>query len=64
MVLLNQFVAKLRSNPPTREMKLQLLQEIAQETNIEWDSKGLEQKLYTSHKQVSFTVYYCSFLQI
>lgn len=63
MVLLNQFVAKLRSNPPTKDMKLQLLQDIAQETNIEWDSKGLEQKLYTKPKQVSFTAYYCTFLQ-
>ncbi|XP_041017448.1 uncharacterized protein LOC121259774 [Juglans microcarpa x Juglans regia] len=46
-----EFVAKLRSNPPTKDMKLQLLKDIAQETNIEWDSKGLEQKLYTSPKQ-------------
>jgi hypothetical protein len=59
MVMLNQFVERLRSKPPTKEKKLQLLQDIAQESSIDWDSKALETKLYTSTpKQVSFTVYY------
>ncbi|KAJ7962983.1 putative Regulator of Vps4 activity in the MVB pathway protein [Quillaja saponaria] len=41
-----EFVEKLRRNPPTKEMKIQLLDDIAQESSIEWDSKALEQKLY------------------
>lgn len=31
----------------TKEMKIQLLQEIAQESSIDWNSKALEQQLYT-----------------
>ncbi|GLT62184.1 hypothetical protein SLA2020_348400 [Shorea laevis] len=37
-----------RSNSPTKKIKIQLLQDIAQESNIGWNSKGLEQKLYTT----------------
>ncbi|KAB1218574.1 IST1-like protein [Morella rubra] len=49
-----ELVERLRSNPPTKEMKLQLLKDIAQESNIEWDSKRLEQTLYNTNviKQV------------
>ncbi|XWS20309.1 hypothetical protein CRYUN_Cryun31cG0089500 [Craigia yunnanensis] len=44
---LNQeFVQKLKAEPPTKEMKLQLMHDIAQELSIEWDSKALEQKLF------------------
>lgn len=43
-----EFVERLRSKPPTKEKKLQLLQDIAQESSIDWDSKALETKLYTS----------------
>ncbi|GLT62180.1 hypothetical protein SLA2020_348370 [Shorea laevis] len=43
-----EFFERLRSNPPTKEMKIQLLQDIAQESKIGWNSKGLEQKLYTT----------------
>ncbi|XP_022721424.1 uncharacterized protein LOC111278927 isoform X2 [Durio zibethinus] len=44
---LNQeFVQKLKGEPPTKEMKLQLIYDIAQEFSIEWDSKALEQKLF------------------
>ncbi|XVF74592.1 hypothetical protein PTKIN_Ptkin13bG0122200 [Pterospermum kingtungense] len=44
---LNQeFVQKLRAEPPTKEMKLQLMHDIANEFSIEWDSKALEQKLF------------------
>ncbi|XVF26737.1 hypothetical protein REPUB_Repub14bG0044200 [Reevesia pubescens] len=44
---LNQeFVQKLKAEPPTKEMKFQLMHEIAQEFSIEWDSKALEQKLF------------------
>ncbi|KAL5576423.1 hypothetical protein UlMin_018122 [Ulmus minor] len=42
-----EFVDRLKSKPPTKEMKLQLLHDVANEFNIEWDSKALEQKLYT-----------------
>ncbi|XVE88910.1 hypothetical protein DITRI_Ditri19aG0106800 [Diplodiscus trichospermus] len=41
-----EFVQKLRAEPPTKEMKLQLMHDIAQEFSIEWDSKALEQKLF------------------
>ncbi|GMI82070.1 hypothetical protein HRI_001876300 [Hibiscus trionum] len=44
---LNQeFVQNLKAEPPTKEMKLQLMHDIAQELSIEWDSKALEQKLF------------------
>ncbi|KAI4329264.1 hypothetical protein L6164_021548 [Bauhinia variegata] len=43
--LSKEFVEKLRQDPPTREMKIQLLIDIAQEFHIEWDSKALEQRL-------------------
>ncbi|XP_021298595.1 uncharacterized protein LOC110427410 [Herrania umbratica] len=44
---LNQeFVWKLKAEPPTKEMKLQLMHDVAQEFSIEWDSKALEQKLF------------------
>lgn len=41
-----EFVNKLRATPPTNDMKLQLMREIAAEYGIEWNSKALEQKLY------------------
>ncbi|CAH1450201.1 unnamed protein product [Lactuca virosa] len=40
-----EFVKKLKANPPTNDMKLQMMQEIAQECGIEWDYKAFEQKL-------------------
>lgn len=43
-----QFVERLKSKPPTKEMKIQLMHDIAQEFSIEWDSRALEQKLYTN----------------
>ncbi|PPS06998.1 hypothetical protein GOBAR_AA13654 [Gossypium barbadense] len=44
---LNQeFVVKLKAEPPTNEMKLLLMYDIAQEFSIEWDPKALEQKLF------------------
>lgn len=65
MVLLNQFVERLKAKAPTREMKLQLLQDLAQEFSINWDIKALEPKLYTSiPKQVSFTLCCYNCLQI
>ena len=42
-----ELVERLKAKPPTKEMKIQLLHDIAQEFSIEWDSKALEQKLYT-----------------
>ncbi|KAM6585816.1 hypothetical protein CsatB_012818 [Cannabis sativa] len=41
-----EFVEKLKPTS-TKETKLQLLHDIAGEFSIEWDSKSLEQKLYT-----------------
>ncbi|KAG8494738.1 hypothetical protein CXB51_012536 [Gossypium anomalum] len=44
---LNQeFVQKLKADPPTKDTKLQLMHDIAQEFSFEWDSKALEQKLF------------------
>ncbi|KAE8714706.1 F-box/LRR-repeat protein [Hibiscus syriacus] len=41
-----EFVEKLQAEPPTKEMKLQLMHAIAREFSIEWDSKALEQTLF------------------
>ncbi|WOG89300.1 hypothetical protein DCAR_0208537 [Daucus carota subsp. sativus] len=41
-----EFVAKLKLLPHSKDKKLQLLQDIAHESGIEWNSKALEQKLY------------------
>ena len=43
-----QFVEKLKSNPPAREMKLRLIQDVAQEFSVTWDPKSLEQQLQSS----------------
>ncbi|XP_020228696.1 uncharacterized protein LOC109809720 [Cajanus cajan] len=40
-----EFVEKLRCDPPSREMKIKLLYDIAQEFSIEWDDKALSQGL-------------------
>ncbi|KAK2432551.1 Regulator of Vps4 activity in the MVB pathway protein [Trifolium repens] len=42
-----EFVERLRRDPPTREMKIKLLYDIAQEFSIDWDSKALKLRLYT-----------------
>ncbi|XP_059287645.1 uncharacterized protein LOC132040961 [Lycium ferocissimum] len=41
-----EFITKLKSQPPTKEMKLQLLQAIAVESGVRWNSKALEHKLH------------------
>ncbi|CAL0325987.1 unnamed protein product [Lupinus luteus] len=41
-----EFVEKLSRDPPIREMKINLLYDIAQEFSIEWDDKALEKILY------------------
>ncbi|XP_019194328.1 PREDICTED: uncharacterized protein LOC109188208 isoform X2 [Ipomoea nil] len=41
-----EFVEKLKSRKPSKDMKLQLMQVIASEWGIDWNSKALEQKLY------------------
>ncbi|XP_074355225.1 uncharacterized protein LOC141693934 [Apium graveolens] len=41
-----EFVANLKSLPHSKDKRLQLLQDIAHESGIEWNSKVLEQKLY------------------
>ncbi|CAK9310477.1 unnamed protein product [Citrullus colocynthis] len=42
-----ELIEKSRAMAQTKEMKIQLLQEIAQESSIDWNSKALEQQLYT-----------------
>ncbi|XP_068498589.1 uncharacterized protein [Phaseolus vulgaris] len=42
-----EFVDKLRQVPPSKEMKIQLLRDLAQEFCVEWDSKALEQRLHS-----------------
>ncbi|CAK8574752.1 unnamed protein product [Lathyrus sativus] len=41
-----EFVEKLRRDPPTREMKIKLLYDIAQEFSIKWNARGLKKILY------------------
>lgn len=41
-----QFMEKLKSSYPSKEMKLQLLQDVAAESGVDWSSKALENKLY------------------
>lgn len=40
-----EFAEKLKSKPPTMEMKIQLMEDIAQEFSVVWDPKPLEQQL-------------------
>ncbi|WJX42862.1 hypothetical protein P8452_30043 [Trifolium repens] len=42
-----EFVERLRRDPPTREMKIKLLYDIAHEFSIDWDAKALKLRLYT-----------------
>ncbi|KAG5564686.1 hypothetical protein RHGRI_000764 [Rhododendron griersonianum] len=41
----HEFVEKLALKPPTMEKKLKLLQDIALEFSLNWDSKGFEQRM-------------------
>ncbi|CAN4110302.1 unnamed protein product [Withania somnifera] len=41
-----EFVTKLKSQQPTKEMKLQLMQQIAVESGVRWNPNALEHKLY------------------
>lgn len=54
-----QFVEILRQKAATKEMKLQLMHDIAQEFSIEWNAKSLEQKLFQPppSQEVSWPVY-------
>ncbi|CAJ1955216.1 unnamed protein product [Sphenostylis stenocarpa] len=42
-----EFVDKLSKVPPSKEMKFQLLHDIAQEFSIGWDSTALEQRVHS-----------------
>ena len=42
-----EFVESFKAEPPSKEMKVELLHEIAIEYSIKWDAKSLEQRLYT-----------------
>ncbi|KAK2985294.1 hypothetical protein RJ640_024290 [Escallonia rubra] len=46
------FVEKLASKPSTAEKRLQLLQAIASEFSIKWDSRGFEQRMAKSPSHV------------
>ncbi|XP_058728980.1 uncharacterized protein LOC131601223 [Vicia villosa] len=48
-----EFVEKLRRDPPTREMKIRLLYEIAQEFSIKWNAKGLKKILHKDPNEKS-----------
>ncbi|MED6133928.1 hypothetical protein PIB30_032728 [Stylosanthes scabra] len=50
--LSKEFVNKLRQDPPSEEMKIQLLRDVAKEFSIQFDSRALTQKL---HSPVSVT---------
>ncbi|KAK1434108.1 hypothetical protein QVD17_11026 [Tagetes erecta] len=41
-----EFVKNLKADAPSKHIKLHMMQEIAAEYGINWDSKALEQKLY------------------
>ncbi|XP_071711708.1 uncharacterized protein [Rutidosis leptorrhynchoides] len=41
-----EFVRNLKADPPSKEVKLQMLQDIALDSGIQWDCKPLELKLY------------------
>ncbi|KAE9600483.1 hypothetical protein Lal_00045884 [Lupinus albus] len=43
-----EFIKKLRQDPPSKEMKIHLLRDLAQEFSIKWDSKALEQRFYST----------------
>ncbi|XP_010473010.1 PREDICTED: uncharacterized protein LOC104752541 [Camelina sativa] len=43
-----EFVERFKAEPPSKEMKVELLREIAREHSIKWDAKSLEQRLYTA----------------
>ncbi|KAK7261831.1 hypothetical protein RIF29_28152 [Crotalaria pallida] len=40
-----EFVNKLKQEPPSQEMKIQLLRDLAQEFSVNWNHKALEQRL-------------------
>ncbi|KAL3322244.1 hypothetical protein AABB24_039732 [Solanum stoloniferum] len=40
-----EIVSKLKSQPPTKDTKLQLMRDIAVESGVRWNSKALEHKL-------------------
>ncbi|KAJ9190152.1 hypothetical protein P3X46_001380 [Hevea brasiliensis] len=48
-----EFIETLRPKSTTKELKLQLLHDIAEEFNIEWNSKSLEQKLFKPPREVN-----------
>ncbi|CAN8233358.1 unnamed protein product [Cochlearia groenlandica] len=43
-----EFVERFKAEPPSKEMKVEVLQEMAREYSIKWDAKTLEKRIYTS----------------
>ncbi|CAI0422925.1 unnamed protein product [Linum tenue] len=54
LFLNKEFSELLNPKPASKEMKLQLLRDVAQEFSIKWDSKFLEQKLFRPPHSPSF----------
>ncbi|CAL1378013.1 unnamed protein product [Linum trigynum] len=54
LFLNKEFSELLNPRPASKEMKLQLLRDVAQEFSIKWDSKFLEQKLFRPPHSPSF----------
>lgn len=48
-----ELVERFKAEPPSKEMKVELLQEIAREYSIKWDAKSLEQRLYGHEDRVN-----------
>lgn len=52
-----EFAQKLRADPPTKEMKLQLMHDIAEEFSLHWNPKALEQNLFKPPPKQDGTVH-------
>lgn len=48
-----EFVDKLKMEPPTIDMKLQLMQDIAQESGVQWSRNAAKEKLFKKAKNSS-----------
>ncbi|CAI9771210.1 unnamed protein product [Fraxinus pennsylvanica] len=45
-----EFVEKLKRDRPSKDLKLQLMQDIATESGLDWNSKALENELYNAQE--------------
>lgn len=60
MFLFFQFVDLLNPNLPTKDMKVELMLEIAKEHGVEWDPESFDNRSYKPHsfKSVSFYLFF------